>query len=339
MTLEQIAKLAKVSRSTVSRVINDDPRVSPETRSRVQAVVAQLNYHPNAAARGLAAGRNRILGLVIPASVANVFSDPYHPIVIQGVASACNQHAYSVMLWLAEPEYERRTISQILHNGLIDGVLVASMLVDDPLLKALIDSKLPFVMIGRHPSNNHVNYVDVDSFRAAHEAVSYLLRLGHRCIATITGPRTMIAGIDRYEGYLQALRDRNIAPDPNLIATGDFAEDSGYAAMQQLLPHRPDAVFAASDTMAMGALRAIREAGLRVPEDVSVVGFDDMPFAARADPPLTTIRQPIHRTGVIAAETLIDLITNRDSQPHRIILPTEFVIRASTAPLPRAERG
>ncbi len=332
LTIEKIAKQAGVSRSTVSRVLNNHPNVSPTARERVLAVTQKVQFQPNLAARGLAAGHTRVLGLVIPMPVAAVFSDPYHPIVIQGVASACNTHDYSVMLWLAEPEYERRTISKILHNGLIDGLILASMLVNDPLLESLSASDLPFILIGRHLSNERVNYVDVDNINSAREIVSYLIRLGRRCIATITGPKNMIAGADRLDGYLAALRERGITPQPDLIVAGDFTEAGGYNAMQQLLPHKPDAVFAASDMMALGALRVIREAGLRVPEDIALIGFDDIPFAAHADPPLTTVRQPIHRTGVIAAETLIDLIAHPDSHPRRIILPTELVIRASTSP-------
>ncbi|HEX7587563.1 MAG TPA: LacI family DNA-binding transcriptional regulator, partial [Anaerolineae bacterium] len=136
-TLEEIAKLAKVSRSTVSRVINDDPHVNPKTRKRVLAIIQRLNYHPNVAARGLAAGRTRILGLVIPMGVSALFADPYFPILIQGVSAACNAHDHSVMLWIAEAEYERRMIRQILHNGLVDGVIVASNRLNDPLVDAL----------------------------------------------------------------------------------------------------------------------------------------------------------------------------------------------------------
>lgn len=331
-TLEEIAKLAKVSRSTVSRVVNDDPNVSPETRVRVRGVIQRLNYHPNAAARGLASGRTRVIGLVIPMGVAAVFSDPFHPLVTQGVASACNAHDHSVMLWLADPEYERRAVSQVLHSGLVDGVILASQLMDDPLLQALKASRLPFILIGRHPTDTRVNYVDVDNFASAREIVAYLLRLGRRRIATITGPRNMIAGAGRLEGYCTALHDRGLTAHSDLILSGDFTEESGYTTMQHLLPLKPDAVFCASDNMALGAMHAIREAGLRVPEDIAIAGFDDMPFAARATPPLTTVRQPIFQTGFVAAETLIDLIANPTSQPHRIILPTELVIRASTGP-------
>jgi LacI family transcriptional regulator len=162
--------------------------------------------------------------------------------------------------------------------------------------------------------------------------VAYLLRLGHKRVATIAGPNNMIAGADRLQGYLLALRNRGIAANPALIVEADFTEEGGYIAMQRLVPHAPDAVFVASDAMAVGALRALREAGLRVPEDIALAGFDDIPFAARADPPLTTVRQPIQRMGTLAAETLIDLISHPQPQPRRIVLPTELLIRESSGP-------
>ncbi len=329
-TLEEIAKLSATSRSTVSRVINDDPHVSLATRDKVMAVVRQLNYHPNLAARSLVAGRTHVLGLVIPMGVSRLFTDPYFPILIQGAASACNANKHTVMLWLAEPEYERQMINQILYNGLIDGVIVASSLIDDSLIESLLKSSLCFIMIGRNLPNPELSYVDVDNQESARQAVHYLLRTGRRQIATITGPQNMIAGLDRLEGYRAALREWGLAADPGLIADGSFSEAGGYEAMRQLLPRSPDAVFAASDAMAIGAMRALHDAGRRIPEDVAVVGFDNMPFAERAEPPLTTVRQPIQRAGALAVETLIDMIENPDSRPRRIILPTELVIRQSS---------
>ena len=329
MNLEKIAKLSGVSRSTVSRVINDDPKVSSLTREKVWQVVRRVNYQPNIAARGLAAGRTRILGLVIPMGVGALFTDPYFPILIQGVASACNASDHSVMLWLAEPEYERRTMRQIMHNGMIDGVIVASMLMDDPVVQALQEGNIPFILIGRHPIDERVSYIDVDNRASSCEIVTHLLRLGRRRVATITGPHSRIAGSDRLAGYMDALRARGMSVDPSLIIEGDFTEAGGYLAMKQLLPRQPDAVFAASDATATGALRALHEANVRVPEDIALVGFDDMPFAAHTDPPLTTVRQPTHRMGAIATETLIDMIEHPDSRPRRIVLPTELVVRAS----------
>lgn len=329
MNLEEIAELTGVSRSTVSRVINNDPNVNESTRERVWAIVRQVNFHPNAAARGLAAGRTRVLGLVIPMGVSALFTDPYFPILIQGVSSACNANDQSVMLWLAEPEYERRTIRQIMHSGLIDGAIVASMLMDDPVVQALAEGDLPFILVGRHPTNTRVSYVDTDNLDGARKMVAHLLRLGRSRVATITGPQNMIAGADRLAGYSAALHDRGLAVDLELIVEGDFTEAGGYSVMQRLLPRRPDAVFVASDIMAVGALRAIRDAGLRVPEEIALAGFDDMPFAERSEPPLTTVRQPIVRMGGTAVEMLIDLIEHPDSAPHRIILPTELVVRKS----------
>lgn len=338
LTLEEIAEEAGVSRSTVSRVLNNGPHVSARARERVLAVTQRLNFHPNAAARNLAAGRTRSIGLVIPVAVSSLFTDPYFPLLIQGITSACNTHDYSVMLWLADIEQERQIINKITRSGMVDGVIVASALMDDPVVQALLEDHIPFVQVGRHPTDERVSYVDVDNYNCAKELVGYLLRLGYRRIATIAGPANMIAGHDRRLGYQDALRARGLLPDPALIVEGDFLEDGGYVAMQQLLARArqpgsgglPGAVFVASDAMALGALRALREAGLRVPADLGLAGYDDMPFAARTDPPLTTVRQPIQRAGVVAAETLFDLIENPHTPPRRIILPTELVVRAST---------
>jgi LacI family transcriptional regulator len=329
LTLEDIARMSGVSRSTVSRVINGDPNVNDHTRNKVKAVIQSLNFQPNLAARGLAAGYTRILGLVIPTGVAAIFSDPYFPLVIQGVSTACNNLGYSVMLWLAEPKYERKTISQILYNGLIDGVIVSSMLMDDPLIDRLSESKRPFITIGRHPINEMINYIDVDNRAGAYQGVSYAFRTGRRRVATIRGPHNTISGQDRYQGYLDALQERGLPLIPELVAEGEFSDASGYQAMKSMLPQRPDAVFVASDAMAFAAIRAIQEAGLCVPDDIAVIGFDDIPPAATTIPPLTTIRQPIQRTGSMAAEILIDMIEHPSPQPRRVVLPTELVIRSS----------
>lgn len=329
LTLEDIARMSGVSRSTVSRVINGGPNVNKQTRAKVQTIIQNINYHPNLAARGLAAGYSKVIGLVIPTGVIAIFTDPYFPLVIQGVSSACNARGYSVMLWLAEPEYERGSINQILNNGLIGGMLVSSMLVDDPLIECLYESKRPFITIGRHPTNDRINYVDVDNRVGAYQGVSHILRTGRRRVGVINGPSNTIASQDRYQGYLDAMRERGVPIIPELVAEGEFSDTTGYLAMKGLLPHNPEAVFAASDAMAFAAMRAIHEAGLRIPEDIAMVGFDDIPAAANSNPPLTTVRQPIQRTGSIAAEVLVDMIEHPDPLPRRIVLPTELIIRSS----------
>lgn len=332
MNLEEIARLSGVSRSTVSRVINNHPRVNPKTRERVYEVIKRLDYRPSAAARRLAGGHTNILGLVIPMGVPRLFTDPFFSLLIQGVSKACSALDHSVMLWVAEPEYERRTNRQVLQNKLIDGVIIASAILDDPLLEAMLEGTLPFVLVGRHPSAPQVNYVDVDNFNSTREIVTYLLHLGYRRIGTIAGPQNMIAGLDRLEGYRAALRQWGLPVDPVLAAEGDFTEEGGYKAAQRLILRQPQAIFCASDAMAIGALRALREASLHVPEDVAVASFDDLPASAHSEPPLTTVRQPIQRMGAAAVETLMDIIAHPDSPPRNVILPTELIIRASCCP-------
>ncbi|MFN2299607.1 MAG: LacI family DNA-binding transcriptional regulator [Anaerolineales bacterium] len=330
MMIEEIAKMAGVSRSTVSRVINNDPHVRESTRARVLEVIRRVNFKPSAVARGLASGRTRIIGLIFPTAQSSLFTDPYYPGLVQGITTACNANDYSVMLWLTNPEQEQSTVHQLTSNSLLDGLVIASYLIDDPLLEALTTSQTPFLLIGRHPSNNNLNYIDADNMNGAREAVVHLLRLGRQRIATITGPSKMIAGIDRLEGYKRAFTERGLRPEPALIVEGDFTESGGYNSMMRLIPQNPDAVFVASDGMAMGALRALNETGRRVPEDVAVVGFDDIPAASHMDPPLTTVRQDIPRLGQLAAETLIQILAEGMMPPHRLVLPTELVIRSSS---------
>jgi len=335
-TLEEVAKLAGVSRSTVSRVVNQHPNVRPEVRERVWEVVRKTGYQPHAAARSLATRRTRVIGLIIPQAVTTLFTDPYFPILIRGVADACNAHNYHLMLSL----FSRRRVQesrarqdllyqQVLRGRYLDGVVVSSAPLDDPIFPRLLEDGVPFIIVGRYP-HERANYVDVDNVAGARMAVEHLLRLGHERVATITGPLNMFAAQDRLEGYRQALAARGIPVDEDLIAEGDFTEGGGRAAMQRLLPRRPTAVFAASDMMAVGAIKVLREAGLRVPEDVAVVGFDDIPLASMVEPPLTTVRQPIEQTGGMAVELLVSLLENPGEETvHRVVLPTELVIRAS----------
>ena len=202
---------------------------------------------------------------------------------------------------------------------------------DDPLISNLLRDHVPFISIGRYP-DERVHYVDVDNIGGAQMAVEHLIRLGHRRIATITGPLDMVAGQDRLTGYRQALETRGIPVEEELIVEGDFTESGGMAAMQRLLPASPSAVFVASDMMAIGALKALRQADLRVPQDVALVSFDDIPLASAIEPPLTTVRQPIERMGSMAVEVLLSVLqtpSQEEAPTQRIVLPTELVIRAS----------
>ena len=330
LTLEDIAKQAGVSRSTASRVVNDDPNVSDRARRRVQRVISSTGYHPHAAARSLASHRSWMIGFVMPRMVSNFFTDPYFPRLTQGIAQACNQHNYTLALFLVDTkEDEKRIFPRISHRGLLDGIILQTAEKGDMLIERLVSLDFPVVIAGRPFISNGISYIDVDNIHAAHEAVSYLIRLGYQRIGTITGRMNRTYAIDRKEGYEQALIEHGRKVDGSLIVVGDFTEESGYAAMKQLLPAKPDAVFAASDAVAIGAIRAVRDAGLRVPEDIALVGFDDLPIASHSDFNLTTIRQPIFQFGIQAVETLIDLIENGIKPSRRIIMETELVVRDS----------
>lgn len=329
LTIRQIAKLAAVSRSTVSRVLNDHHNVSPETRERVLQIVAETGFYPDPVARSLSSRRAGIIGLVIPLAVQSLFEDPFFPRLMQGISQGCNIQDYILSLFLLHtPEEEAKLYPRISRRQFLDGVIVTATRNGDPLIPQLLTNRVPFVLHGRH-EDPQVSFVDVDNVAGAYTAVTHLVRLGRRRIALITGPSGSLAAEDRKRGYLNALLERWVPVNEGLIVHGDFTATSSYQAMQRLLPYEPDAVFVASDSMALGAMRALREAGKRVPDEVALVGFDDLPQAATSDPPLTTIRQPIQRTGLLAVEMLIDILENGADPPRRVILPTELVIRAS----------
>lgn len=330
LTLEEIARKAGVSRSTVSRVINNQPNVRDSVRNRVLQVVEQTGYIPNVAARSLASQRTNVIALVIPRSVQNFFTDPYFPRLTQGVAEACNRYNYTLSLFLFHTEDdERKLFPRITRHGMVDGVIIQATYAAHELFEQLESGGVPYVVAGRPIDYPQSSYVDVDNKSAALIAVRHIIHQDRTRIAHITGPLVSTAGLDRLEGYKQALLERGLLSDSNLIAEGDFTEISGYYCAQRILPHHPDAIFIASDTMAVGALRAIREARLSIPEDIAIVGFDDVPPAVQAVPRLTTIRQPIRRMGIKLVETLLDILDNGTTPPRRILLGTELVVRES----------
>jgi LacI family transcriptional regulator len=331
LTLEDIAKKAGVSRSTVSRVINNHPNVSEPVRKRVLDIIQNTGFQPNAVARSLASQRSWTIGLVLPHSVSFFFVDPYYPHLTKGIAQACNQFNYTLALFLvANKDDEDKLFPRISHKGFLDGVVVQSgHHGDQGIIGRMIDAGIPIVVAGRPFRFDNVSYIDVNNVEAAKTAVNHLIRLGRRRLGTITGPHNSTVGVDRLEGFKQAIQENGLVSEEGLITEGDFTEGGGYEAMKKLIPNRPDAIFAASDTMAMGAMRAAREENLRIPEDVAFVGFDDLPAAAYPNIRLTTIRQPTAQFGFKAVEILIEMIESGDREPRHIIMETEMIIRES----------
>lgn len=331
LTLEDIARQAGVSRSTVSRVLNGQPNVRDTVRERVLKAIDESGYYPNAAARALASQRSFTIGLVLPHSVSLFFTDPYYPHLTKGVAQACNQLGYTLAFFLVgDKSDEEKIFSQVSRKGFLDGVLVQSgHHGDQGIIGRMVDAKIPQVVIGRPFRSDNVSYVDVDNVVAAYNAVAYLIQLKYQRIATITGPLHSTVGLDRKAGYIQALNERGYPIEESLIVEGDFTEKGGYYAMQKLLPAKPEVVFAASDIMAIGAMRAAYEAGMKVPDDIGFIGFDDLPIATLSEVQLTTVRQPVVQFGAKAVELLVDLIANGVQPPRHIIMDTMLIIRNS----------
>ena len=327
--LEYIGKIAGVSKSTVSRVINNHPNVSRDTRERVLEVIRVSNYRPNKAAQALVTQQTRVLSVFTPQAAASTFTDLYFPALIQSIILAANQHNFAIMLWLGNSvEEEERYCERILNHGLFDGVIVASVVDNDPLVARLLQSVMPYILIGP-PLHGAAFFADVDNCSGAKEAVEHLLRFGYKQIGTITGPISMGAARNRLQGYLDALTQAGIPIDERLIAAGNFDKASGYDAMTLLIKRGVDAVFCASDMMALGAMNAAHAVGWRIPEDVALVGFDDMLFAETLRPPLTTVHQHINELGMKATELLIRLIEGEPLQVTQVMLTAHLIVRSS----------
>jgi LacI family transcriptional regulator len=330
-TSADVAARAGVSRTTVSFVLNDTAgvQISQATRDRVLAAASELGYHPHAPARQLAGGRTHMIGLVLRQSTEQVAGDPFLVETLRGLSSATRSAGFRVMVepLAADGQYEA-----LLRSQHADGLIVSGPRVDDPSLRQLLLDGFPIVLQGALPGVEATS-VDVDNVAGARAAVDHLIALGHRRIACITNaPMVYTAAQERVEGYQAALKAAGIEPDPDLLTHGSFDAPSGHVAMAELLARTSfTAAFVASDVVALGAIGALREVGLRVPEDVSVVGFDDVPLVAYFDPPLTTIRVPAFELGQAAGRAVLERIA-APVMPSRTLLPTELIVRASTAP-------
>ncbi len=327
-TLEAVARRAGVSRATVSRVVNGSTTVAEPIQEAVRQAVAELGYVPNLAARTLVTQRTDSIALVMPEEATRVFSDDQvFPGIIRGAAQELEAADKQLVLMLAGSPAGHERVERYTTGRHVDGVLFASLHGADPLPAKLAALGIPVVCSGRPLDGADVPYIDVDQVGGVTRAVRHLIDSGRRRIATIAGPQDMVAGIERLAGYRDTVAGAGL---PEMVALGDFTRESGAAAMRELLAAHPDldAVFAASDLMAHAALRTLREAGRRVPDDVAVIGFDDIETAAYTDPPLTTVRQPIVELGRQGTRLLLRLAAGETVEPA-LILPTELVIRDS----------
>lgn len=327
-TLEMVAARAGVSRASVSRVVNASPKVTPEVVAAVNAAIAELNYVPNRAARSLASRKTQAIALVVPESTAKVFADPFFASVVQGVAVHLADTDYTLNLLIASEMKPDKTRRYLL-GGNVDGALVVSHHSGDHSYTYL-ERSLPIVFGGRpiSPETSSGHYVDVDNVGGARIATQRLVDRGCRSIATIAGPQDMPAGRDRLTGWRDAVGAAGL--DDGLVEYGNYSPDDGAAAMRRLLDRGVpiDGLFAFSDQLAAGAYAVIREAGLSIPGDIAVVGYDDDRYAATVTPTLTTVNQAPVEMGAKMAEIVVRLIDGEQVE-KATIMPTRLVVRES----------
>jgi DNA-binding LacI/PurR family transcriptional regulator len=330
-TIRDVAREAGVSYATVSRVLNGRDWVSPEAVRAVREAISRTGYTANPHARSLATGRSGSIAFLLTEPQHLLFEDPNFSVLLRGVAKALSDRELTLILMIASSPEERTRTVAYLSGGHVDGVLLVSTHSGDPLLKQLVRAEVPIVACGRVLGYEQaISSVSADDRSGARSAVEHLVASGCRRIATITGPQDMPGGVDRLQGYTEALTAHGIAVEPARIVHGDWGRESGAAAMRVLLEQAPDldGVFAASDAMAAGALPVLREAGREVPGDVQVVGFDDSGLAATLDPLLSTVRHPLDRISEEMVRLLTDVIAGRT--PLSITVPTSLVLRASS---------
>lgn len=330
-TIDDVARASGVSNATVSRVLSGYEFVKETTRTRVLETVERLGYVANLQARSLAGGRSQIIGLLVPN-----LDNGYVGTIMQGIDRELARANYDVLLYTSHrhPSKESFYVDAIA-NGLTEGLLLIAPLVPSTYLDALRGQNFPYVLIDQTDATENSSVVDATNYQGAYEATRYLSQLGHARIAFVTGSLAVRSAIDRLHGYKAALVDCDIPVREELIVEGDYQQETGYEVAKSLLQRvnpLPTAIFASNDLSAFGAMDAARECGLRIPDDISIIGFDDIPQASFVYPKLTTVRQPLEQMGQVAVKMLLEQIEDQSRPPQRVALATQLVIRDSCGP-------
>ncbi len=331
--MEDIARLAGVSRSTVSRVLNDDPKVSDKVRARVSQVLAETRFHPNAAARSLATHRSGIIGLVFPRVFTMMFTDPWASVLIRGCIEGAERADLSLVHVLVSTD-DQAAVDRFFERSVmarhLDGVILASHVLGDRLVSKLQESDFPYVLVGRD-ADRSANFVDIDNRQAARVATQHLIDHGYNRIMHLSGPPDLVTALDRQAGFLDAFRDSGLDPESARIECAFFEQVTAYETMLRALrqPNPPDAIFASDDAMAIGAIQAARELGLDIPGDLAIIGFDDIDMNRMFRPHLTTVRQPSDALGRAAVGILAEQIARPSDEPEQQWLTAELIVRGS----------
>ena len=333
ITIKDVAKLANVAPSTVSRVIANSPRISDNTKKRVRDAMDELKYHPNFIARSLASQSTKVIGLVLPHSSNVFFQNPFFSEVIQGLSEGVHDNHYALQMTSGKTEQDSyEGVVQMVQGGRVDGIILLYSMIDDKIMEYLILRKFPFVVIGK-PNDlvDKITHVDNDNYMAAKEATEYIIENGHKKIGFIGGSPSLTVTLDRLEGYKEALRASNIALEENYIIHEDFLREGGQEAVKALLRRTipPTALLVTDDLMAVGVVNSLTEMNIDIPTEVSIVSFNNVLFAEMSRPPLTSIDINIKELGYQAAKSLIQLLKNENEPVKRIIVPHRLVVRQS----------
>ncbi len=334
VTIKDIAKKVGRSVTTVSRAHNGYDDVSAATRELIEKTARELGYTPNTYAQRLQKQRSDTIGFIIP-TFGPRFSDPFFSEFIAGIGNKASQLGFDVLVSTCAPGEEEMNVYRSKVEGKrVDGLIIIRTRQQDPRIQYLVQRGFPFVSFGRTRDNFDFPYVDEDSFYGMKLVVDHLCGQGHRRIACIAPPSDFNFGVDRLEGFIEGIRETGLSHHPKLIKIGDLTQRDGYRCTSELLDisEPPTAIVACNDLMAFGALRAVRERGLEVGRDIAVTGFDDIPMAEHADPPLTTVHQPIYQIGTMVCDMLIDLIVNSRLENSQIVLKPRLIIRQSSHP-------
>ncbi len=333
LNLEDIAEMAGVSRSTVSRVLNDDPRVSDGVRARVRKVIKETRYHPNAAARSLATHRSNIIGLVFPRVFTMMFSDPWASVLIKGCIEGSERTDFSLVHMLVDTD-DQTAVDRFFERSVmgrhLDGVILASHVIGDKLVARLQESDFPYVLVGRD-ADRAANFVDIDNRQATRVETQHLLAHGYRKLLYLSGPPDLVTAADRRDGFLDAIEAADLDPAQVRVECGYFEQVTAYDIAHRMLqqPDPPEAVVAANDAMAIGVLQAARDLGIDVPNHLAIAGFDDIDMNRMFRPHMTTIRQPSDVLGRTAVRMLAEMISHPPPEPVQQWVAAELIVRGS----------
>lgn len=336
-TIKDVAQRAGVSVSTVSRVLNSRPYVAEELAQRVLQAIDELNYRPSRVAQRLRATDSRLIGVIF-----SDITNPFYIHVLRGIEHLLSHQGFSVLIGNADADQEREdAFLRLMQLEAIDGLIIAPTREDSLAIAEIVESGLPVVVIDRRVSTTDVDTVLTNNFSGSLRAIQHLIALGHQRIGVISGPLHLTSGRERYNGYLQAMADANLKVESSLTRFGDYRHSTGYELAWDLIsqPDPPTALFVANNQMTTGALNAIHEAGRIIPDDIAVVGFDDLAWAISLNPPLTTVAQPTFDIGITAAKLLLDRIAKPDRPTRTVVLETELKVRASCGSKSKGERA